>query len=94
MAVAAFVAFLSSVCSVSYTATHYSMMTSLSSFGRVVISLPAGWIAENLGWVKFFIISATAGIPAVILLFYIGPYLLNHRIDGSELNEPKRSKSS
>ncbi len=93
MAVSAYVAFLSSVCSTSYTATHYAMMTSLSSFGRVIVSLPAGWIAENFGWVKFFVFSAAAGIPAIILLFYVGPYLLNHRIDGSELDEPKRSKS-
>jgi PAT family beta-lactamase induction signal transducer AmpG len=94
MAVAAYVTFLSSVCSVSYTATHYAIMTSLSSFGRIIVSLPSGWIAEHHGWSTFFTISALAGIPAVILLFYVGPHLLNKRIDGNETDDETAQKTT
>ena len=65
------VAYLSSLCNVSYAATQYALLSSLSTLGRTVISAPAGYVVAYVGWVKFFIFTAIAGIPGIILLYLI-----------------------
>lgn len=71
LAVTAFVAYLSSMCSISYTATHYALMTSLSAFGRTFFAAASGWTVDQFGWVIFFMVTALAGIPSVVLLLVL-----------------------
>lgn len=65
---AAFVAFLSSLCNVHYTATQYALLSSLAAFGRTWLSTPAGTVAAHLGWSWFFALSALLALPGLILL--------------------------
>lgn len=50
MGTAAFVAYLSRLCDVRYTATQYAVLTSCMAAARTVLSSPAGWLVEHVNW--------------------------------------------
>lgn len=68
------VCYLSSLCNISYTASQYAILSALSTFGRNVLSSPAGYVAQAFGWVNFFIISAFVAVPGIIALFFLINY--------------------
>ncbi|WP_205648840.1 AmpG family muropeptide MFS transporter [Acuticoccus kandeliae] len=68
---AAFVAYLSSLCNLAFTATQYALLTSLMALGRTVLAASSGWIAEQLGWAGFFIATTLFAIPALVLLWFL-----------------------
>ena len=71
MATTALVAYLSSLCSVAYTATQYALLSSLMSLGRDVISSSSGYVAEHLSWPSFFLFASLLVLPALGLLWYM-----------------------
>jgi MFS transporter, PAT family, beta-lactamase induction signal transducer AmpG len=71
MGTAAFVAYLSSLCNVAYTATQYALLTSLMALSRTVLSSGAGWFAERLDWPGFFVFTTLAAIPGLLLLLWM-----------------------
>jgi MFS transporter, PAT family, beta-lactamase induction signal transducer AmpG len=71
MGTAAFVAYLSSLCNVAYTATQYALLTSLMALSRTVLSSSAGWFAERLDWPGFFVFTTLAAIPGILLLLWM-----------------------
>ncbi len=71
MATTALVAYLSSLCSVAYTATQYALLSSLMSLGRDVISSSSGYVAEHLSWPIFFLFASALVLPALGLLWYM-----------------------
>lgn len=68
MGTAALVAYLSSLCNASYSATQYALLSSLMAVGRTVLSSGAGALAENTNWPVFFVGSTLLAIPALLLL--------------------------
>lgn len=71
MGTAAFVAYLSSLCNIAYTATQYALLTSFMAFGRTLLSSSGGWLADHMDWMSFFIVTTGAAIPGLILLVWI-----------------------
>jgi PAT family beta-lactamase induction signal transducer AmpG len=71
MGTAAFVAYLSSLCSVAYTATQYALLSALMSFPRTLLSSSSGWLAEQLDWVNFFLLTTVAALPGLLLLLWL-----------------------
>jgi PAT family beta-lactamase induction signal transducer AmpG len=71
MAGTALVAYLSDLCSPTYTATQYALLSSLASVGRTLVASFGGVLAAELGWVRFFLITTVATIPALLLLVWI-----------------------
>lgn len=71
MGTAAFVAYLSSLCHVSYTATQYALLSSLMAFGRTLLSAPGGWLADQTDWIIFFLLTTVAALPGLLLLIWI-----------------------
>lgn len=67
----AFIAYLSSLCRVNYTATQYALLSSLSSVGRTFLSSSSGAVAAAVGWPWFFLFSSLLAVPALGLLWYI-----------------------
>jgi len=64
-----FVAYLSALCqNPLHTATQYALLTALAAVGRTYLSSGAGFLAEQTGWVWFFMICALAGLPSLVLL--------------------------
>jgi PAT family beta-lactamase induction signal transducer AmpG len=71
MGTAAFVAYLSSLCNIAYTATQYALLTSFMAFGRTLLSSSGGWLADQMDWVTFFVVTTSAALPGLILLVWI-----------------------
>ncbi len=71
MGTAAFVAYLSSLCNVSYTATQYALLSSFMAAARTWMSSSAGALAESLGWVPFFLLTTAAAVPGLVLLWWL-----------------------
>ncbi|MFZ1919749.1 MAG: AmpG family muropeptide MFS transporter [Terriglobales bacterium] len=73
MAGTALVGYLSSLCSPAFTATQYALLSSLAAVGRTLVASSGGVLAEKLGWVRFFLLTTVATVPALVLLMWIGP---------------------
>lgn len=71
MGTAAFVAYLTSLCNVAYTATQYALLSSFMAAARTFLSTPAGWFAEVLDWVPFFVMTTGAALPGLALLLWL-----------------------
>jgi len=71
MGTTAFVAYLSSLCHVAYTATQYALLTSFMAFSRTIMSSGSGWLADRVDWVTFFILTTIAAIPGLVLLVWM-----------------------
>jgi PAT family beta-lactamase induction signal transducer AmpG len=68
---AAFVAYLSGLCNVAFTGTHYALFSSLAVIGRTILSSPGGVLVEQMGWFNYFLLSTVAAIPGLILLIWM-----------------------
>lgn len=68
---AAFAAYLSSLCSIRYTATQYALLTSLAAVARGSLASSAGWLAQSVGWTTFFLLTAVAALPSLLLLVWL-----------------------
>jgi PAT family beta-lactamase induction signal transducer AmpG len=66
-----FIAYLSGLTNVAYTATQYALFTSLMSLPGRLLSGFSGQIVEVAGWVNFFIYTTAAGIPAILLAMLV-----------------------
>jgi MFS transporter, PAT family, beta-lactamase induction signal transducer AmpG len=71
MASAAFVAYLSSLCSPAFTATQYALLSALAATGRTVLASTGGFFAQQLGWTAFFLTATAACVPSLLLLLYL-----------------------
>jgi PAT family beta-lactamase induction signal transducer AmpG len=81
-----FVAYLSALCrNPLHTATQYALLTALAAVGRTYLSAGAGYVAATTGWAWFFVICVLAGLPSLLLLWWL--YLRGH----FKRLEPKRS---
>jgi len=68
------IAYLSSLCNIRFAATHYALLSSISTLSRNVLSSLSGFIVENSSWSTFFLISTIAALPALILLMKFVPF--------------------
>lgn len=71
LAVAAFIAYLSSLTSVAYTATQYALFSSLMTLPAKFLGGFAGVIVEAYGYEWFFSYAAILGIPAIVVALYL-----------------------
>lgn len=68
MGTAAFMAFMATQTDRRFTATQYALFSSLMGVPRVLVAAPTGWIAQQLGWVGFFVLCTAAALPGLVLL--------------------------
>lgn len=66
---AAFVAFLMGLCSKSFTATQYALLSSLAALPRSLMGPLAADLVGLYGWSNFFLISTLLATPGLIMLF-------------------------
>ncbi|MFI5295275.1 MAG: AmpG family muropeptide MFS transporter [Thermodesulfovibrionales bacterium] len=69
MGTAAFLSLLMGLCNQRFSATQYALLSSLAAAGRIFIAPTSGYVAATTGWPAFFLISALAGIPGLLLLW-------------------------
>ncbi len=71
IASAAFVAFLSSLTNISFTATQYAIFTSLMTFLPKVLGGYSGTMVDGMGYPNFFLATALMGVPVLVLIAFI-----------------------
>jgi PAT family beta-lactamase induction signal transducer AmpG len=71
----AFIAYLSRLTNVAYTATQYALFSSLMTLPAKFISGFSGLIVDANGYVFFFIYAALLGIPAILLVLFLMRHL-------------------
>lgn len=69
LASAAFIAFLSSLTNIQFTATQYAIFSSLMTLFPKVLGGYSGSIVDSVGYSQFFLSTALLGIPAILLIF-------------------------
>jgi PAT family beta-lactamase induction signal transducer AmpG len=74
MGTAAFIAYLSNLCRTPFTATHYALLSSIGSLARVSLSALAGWGADRIEWIEFYLFTAVSCIPCFLLLVLFAPH--------------------
>ncbi len=75
LANAAFVAFLSSLTSIRFTAIQYAIFSSLMTLIPKGFGGYSGTIVDNLGYSTFFLITALIGLPVLVLIWLCWKYL-------------------
>ncbi len=71
MADAAFITFLSSLCTPGQAATQYALLSSLSAVPLRTIGGLSGLLAQSLGWVAFYGVAIFAAMPAMLVMVAI-----------------------
>lgn len=62
-----FIAYLSGLTNVAYTATQYALFSSLMTLPGKLISAGSGWVVDTVDWFSFFIYASAMGLPAIFL---------------------------
>lgn len=68
---AAFLTYLSGLCNKAFTATQYALLSSLAPLALRTIGGLSGFMAQAMGFVPFFVMSAFAALPAMGLMILI-----------------------
>lgn len=79
LAGAAFIAFLSSLTSVSFTAVQYAIFSSLMTLTPKILGGYSGTIVTNIGYPNFFLMTTLIGIPILILVVWVAKLLREHQ---------------
>jgi MFS transporter, PAT family, beta-lactamase induction signal transducer AmpG len=69
MADAAFITYLSGLCSPAFTATQYALLSSLAAIALRTVGGLSGFLAQVTGWTLFYAITMFAALPAMLLMF-------------------------
>ena len=76
-----FIAYLSSLTNVSFTATQYALFSALSVFIGKLVAGFSGYVQEYVGWVGFFVYAAAIGIPSIVLSIIVVRHTPTERTD-------------
>ena len=71
MADAAFITYLSALCSTAFTATQYALLSSLAAVGLRTLGGFSGVLAAAMGWVEFYALTIFAALPAMLIMLYL-----------------------
>ena len=74
-----FIAYLSSLTNISFTATQYALFSSLSVFVGKLVAGFSGSVQELLGYEGFFLYAAATGIPSIVLAIIVVRYTPKER---------------
>jgi PAT family beta-lactamase induction signal transducer AmpG len=72
IASAAFVAFLSSLTNVSFTAMQYAIFSSLMTLIPNSLGGYSGSMVDAMGYSSFFLLTAILGLPVLLLILVVG----------------------
>jgi len=68
MGLAAFTAYLVSLCSANFSATQYALLSAIASLPRISMGSVAGFVVARIGWANFFVVTFLTAMPGLILL--------------------------
>lgn len=68
---AAFLGFMASLTNRRFTATQYALLSSFMGLPRTLVSLPTGYMVENLGYFGFFMVCTLVAVPGLLLIRFL-----------------------
>ena len=68
---AAFITFLSGLCSPAFTATQYALLSALAAIAVHTVGSLSGFLADAVGWQAFYALTVLAAFPAMGLMLII-----------------------
>ncbi len=68
---AAFLTYLSGLCSAAHTATQFALLTSVAPLALRTVGSFSGFLAQALGWRAFYTVAMLASLPAMLLMIFI-----------------------
>ena len=71
MADAAFIAYLSGLCAIAFTATQYALLSSLAALALRTVGGLSGFLAQAVGWKLFYTLCLFAAVPAMLVMLRI-----------------------
>ena len=71
MAQAGFIAYLSHLCSLRFTATQYALLSSVAALASHTLGGLSGFMAQALGWTAHYTVAMFAAVPSMILMLVI-----------------------
>lgn len=71
LADAAFGAYLSGLTSRAFTATQYALLSSLAAVPLRTLGATGGFLAEAMGWTRFFLLTTAAALPGIVLMLVL-----------------------
>tara|TARA_B110000503_G_C7166405_1_gene422060 strand:+ start:1736 stop:2986 length:1251 start_codon:yes stop_codon:yes gene_type:complete len=71
MTMAAYIAFIASLCQGKFRATQYSFLSSMMGLSRSIFPAISGYIVASFGWTIFYIFTTLATVPSLILILYL-----------------------
>lgn len=78
MTMAAYIAFIGSLCEGRFRATQYSFFSAMMGLSRSTFPALSGYLVVKFGWYNFFLFTTLATIPSLLLLFKLAKSL-KHR---------------
>lgn len=75
LASAAFIAYLSGLTNISFTAFQYAVFSSLMTLFPKLLGGYSGTIVDSIGYNTFFLITAVLGIPVLLLVYLAGRFM-------------------
>ncbi len=75
LAGAAFIAFLSSLTNIKFTAVQYAVFSSLMTLLPKIFGGYSGTLVETFGYSEFFVITTLIGLPILYLVYKVKPYI-------------------
>ncbi len=75
LASAAFIAYLSGLTHISFTAFQYAVFSSLMTLFPKLLGGYSGTIVDSIGYCSFFLITAALGVPVLLLVYLAGRYM-------------------
>ncbi len=71
LANAAFIAYLSGLCSVAFTATQYALLSSVAAIALRTVGGLTGFLAEAVGWPMYYSLCVVATLPSIFLMLRV-----------------------
>ncbi len=65
------IAYMAGLCNANFTATQYALLSSIAGQARTILGAPSGFVAENVGWISFFVYATLLAVPGLILLYIL-----------------------
>jgi PAT family beta-lactamase induction signal transducer AmpG len=68
LATAAFLSYLMRICQREHAAVQYALVTAIYALAGSLISMPSGWLTDQLGYARYFALTALYALPAFFFL--------------------------
>jgi PAT family beta-lactamase induction signal transducer AmpG len=69
-----FVALLMSLCNPRFSATQYALLSGIYAISSKLLAAPSGFLVKIAGWEHFFLLTAAAAVPSLLLMVELTPW--------------------